>query len=370
MINNKTASFNKGYVHTHRKRAARWRSALLSVSLLLTTSLHSTADTFCEIIEPSAEQALALAEVVLIMDDMGNHRGKGERALSLPGAVTFAIMPFTPHARTLAESAHARGKEVMLHAPMSTVREIPADTGTLTPQMSRQEFRTMLLRAIDEVPHARGVNNHMGSDLTQRRQQMAWLMQELRWKDLYFVDSRTSDRTVAYQVAQEFNVPSLARHVFLDHDIDRDLIAERFEELVNRAKKRGRAVGIGHPHRATIEFLEQALPNLEDQGVRLISVSDALAAPPPARNRQANAGTGMVETFRVECDSGPNLDTAVSHVSLGLGDSVLPEVEDAGSQDSIGATEGNTFNQVVEVTNPPGGDDGDLHRVSDRASHP
>jgi polysaccharide deacetylase 2 family uncharacterized protein YibQ len=117
----------------------------------------------------------------------------------------------------------------------------------------------------------------MGSDLTQRRRQMTWLMQELRWRDLYFVDSRTSDKTVAASVAADFRVPHLSRQVFLDNDASLEAIDERFKVLTARAREEGLAVAIGHPYRATIDYLQAALPTLEEQGFRLASVSQALA---------------------------------------------------------------------------------------------
>lgn len=208
---------------------------------------------------------------------MGNHRSRGHAALELPGELTYAIMPFTPHGRELAEAARATGKEVMLHAPMSTVDGLRLDPGGLTAELSREEFRASLVAALDDVPGVRGVNNHMGSDLTQRRRQMAWLMQELRWRDLYFVDSRTSDKTVAATVAAEFRVPHLSRQVFLDNDASLEAIDERFGVLTAKAREEGIAVAIGHPYRETIEYLQATLPTLEEKGFRLASVSQALA---------------------------------------------------------------------------------------------
>jgi hypothetical protein len=214
--------------------------------------------------------------VAIIIDDMGHHLQRGREALALPGRLTFAVIPFSAHSRPLARAAQAGGKEVMLHAPMSTLNNTPLGRNGLTAELSREEFLRNLRLALDDVPQAEGVNNHMGSDLTQRRQQMAWLMQELRWRDLYFVDSRTSDRTVAATVAGEFNVPNLSRQVFLDNDTNADAIAERFDVLVNRAKREGLGIAIGHPYRATINYLKRALPELQAQGIRTVYVSEAI----------------------------------------------------------------------------------------------
>jgi polysaccharide deacetylase 2 family uncharacterized protein YibQ len=216
------------------------------------------------------------ARLVIIIDDMGNNFKRGKDALSLPGKLNYAVIPYTPHGKALAGAAVENGKEVMLHAPMSTQDRIPLGKGGLTPELSREEFRAQLNASLEEFPQIVGINNHMGSDLTQRRPQMAWVMQELRSRDLYFVDSRTSQRSVAAKVASEFNVPHLSRNVFLDNVRSREAIQGQFREVVARAQRHGLAVAIGHPYQVTIDYLREALPMLEAQGIELALVSEAL----------------------------------------------------------------------------------------------
>jgi uncharacterized protein len=216
------------------------------------------------------------ARLVIIIDDLGNSFKRGQAALSLPGKLNYAVMPFTPHGKKLASVAVNNGKEVMLHAPMSTQDQLPLGHGGLTPDLSREEFRTALNAALEQFPQIVGINNHMGSDLTQRRPQMAWVMQELRNRDLYFVDSRTSQRSVAARVAQEYSVPNLSRNVFLDNVRKREAVHRQFREAVTRAKSNGLAVAIGHPYQVTIDYLRDALPELEAQGIELALVSEAL----------------------------------------------------------------------------------------------
>lgn len=215
-------------------------------------------------------------QLVIIIDDLGHSLKRGQQAIALPGSVTYAVMPYTQYGENLARSAHAAGKEVMLHAPMSTVEGDPLGEGGLTPKLSRSEFNSRFTAALAQVPHAQGINNHMGSDLTQRRMQMAWLMQELRWQDLYFVDSRTSNKTVAATVAEEFSVPNLSRHTFLDNQRDRESIEDRFFEALRKVERDGLAVAIGHPYPETISYLEEALPLLSEKNVQLVTVSQAL----------------------------------------------------------------------------------------------
>lgn len=238
--------------------------------------------------------------LVIIIDDMGHNLARGRAALALPGKLNFAVIPYTPHGVELAELAHSRGKEVLLHAPMSTVDNDPLSRGGLTPDMDREVFRTTLAGALEDVPHVKGINNHMGSDLTQRRLQMAWLMQELRWRELYFVDSRTSENTVAATVAAEFNVPHVSRHVFLDNDRNPEAIEERFQTLLRQAQRNGLAVAIGHPYPETIDYLREELLTVHDRGFRPVFVSEVVGNPiecvgDVAVNASANEQTPTTE---------------------------------------------------------------------------
>jgi polysaccharide deacetylase 2 family uncharacterized protein YibQ len=237
--------------------------------------------------------------LVIIIDDMGHSLRRGNDALALPGKLNFAVIPYTPFGEQLAETAHRSGKEVMLHAPMSTVEQLPLGTGGLTPELSREEFQDTISAALATVPHVRGINNHMGSDLTQRREQMAWLMQDLRWQDLYFVDSRTSEKSVAATVATEFDVPNLSRHVFLDNERTPEAIDARFTELLAVVNKHGLAVAIGHPYPQTISYLHEALPLLSEQGIRLVFVSEALAREPIMN--LASIDTDLLEDAKPGC---------------------------------------------------------------------
>ncbi len=216
------------------------------------------------------------AVLVIIIDDIGYQRGNGETAIDLPGKLNYAVLPYTPHGRELAERAHQRGKEVLLHAPMSNLRNKPLGRGALTRELSREQFSATLTAALAQIPHVRGVNNHMGSALTQQRTQMRWLMDELARRQLYFVDSRTDRRTVAAAVATERQVPNLSRQVFLDNQRSRQAIAERFQHLTRLAREQGLAVGIGHPYPETIAFLREVLPGLQQDGFRLALASEVL----------------------------------------------------------------------------------------------
>lgn len=216
------------------------------------------------------------ARLVIILDDIGNNAESGRRALALPGAVTYAVLPYTPHGRMLAEMAHESNREVMLHAPMSNLGGMALGQGGLTLALSEDEFVSTLRGAIADVPHIVGVNNHTGSELTAAHEQMQWVMKELKAQSLYFVDSLTTGLSVAEKTAVEHQVPALRRHVFLDNETDMEAIHLQFQRALTIARDQGFAVAIGHPYPETLAYLEQAIPALPTLGVELVPVSNLM----------------------------------------------------------------------------------------------
>jgi len=246
------------------------------------------------------------ADIVLIIDDLGNSLSAGQRALALPADITFAVLPHTPHARALARQAHASGKELMLHAPMSNLSSMPLGPGGLTPDLTEEDFRRVLEESLAAVPHVRGVNSHTGSDLTARPEPMQWLMDTLGRRQLYFVDSMTTKESVAADTAERNAIPFLRRHVFLDNDTEPAAIDREFRRLLAIAGREGLAVGIGHPYPQTLDYLEEALPALEGLGYRLRFVSDALSL----ESSGALENPGALENAGAVEDSGPGALTS------------------------------------------------------------
>lgn len=223
-----------------------------------------------------AVQPAERVRIGLIIDDLGNSRRDGERAVRLPGAVACAILPHTVHARELATLAHAAGKEVLLHLPMEAREAVEPGPGQIDARMPPLEVRATLDYGLGTVPHAIGINNHMGSLLTTRQAAMTGLMHELRRRQLFFVDSRTAADSIAAGVAQAQGIPALARDVFLDDDPSPAAVAAQLVQLERLAHRHGYALGIGHPRPATLAALEQWLPPLAARGVDLVPLTTRL----------------------------------------------------------------------------------------------
>jgi len=215
--------------------------------------------------------------VAIIIDDLGNRLHDGERVIALPGQVTVSIMPYTPFAVRLARMAHRQAREVMLHLPMESMDERYLGRAGLSERMDQARFIETLSDTLDAIPDIRGVNNHMGSRLTQDGTRMGWLMAGLlRHGELYFVDSRTRSKSQAEKVAREYGLEHASRDVFLDDDKSPAKLQKQWNHFLHLARAHGSAIAIGHPYPETIQFLQHALAGLDQAGVTLVPVSELI----------------------------------------------------------------------------------------------
>ncbi len=223
--------------------------------------------------------------IAIVIDDMGYDKVLGQMAIDLPGALSFSFLPYAPFTPELAENAFAHGKEVLAHIPMQSFEPKKLGKDGLTWAMEKNELTQKLITQIAEVPHAIGVNNHMGSLLTQDSESMQWVVAGLQGvsakEELFFLDSRTTKHTVAETVAFESGLATARRDVFFDHTDDRQAIREQFQSLVRLAKEKGFAIGIGHPKSNTLKVLLEVLSQLDNYGVVIVPLSKRLLKKPP-----------------------------------------------------------------------------------------
>lgn len=235
----------------------------------------------------------ASSKLAIIMDDMGYSMERGRRVLDLPGPITVAILPHTPSAAELAAATVAAGSEVIVHQPMEPHRHQGSKTarGNLTTAMDRQSFERTLLASLASVPHSVGVSNHTGSRLTEHNERMSWVMDTLERQGMFFVDSRTSAQTIAFDTAQDYGLPSLSRDVFLDHELTEASLEASFNRALRLARLRGHAVLIAHPHELSLRYLERRLPEVvANAEVRLVPAS-SLVRRGNASQRKARPAT-------------------------------------------------------------------------------
>lgn len=216
-------------------------------------------------------------KVALIMDDMGYSLDAIYDILSLQEPITVAIIPFSPLGEQTAQIAYQNGLEILLHLPLESINNTEANNGIegiISTDMSEQEIITLVERNLDQIPYISGVNNHMGSKVTPNESLMHTILQRLKQRDLFFVDSRTTGKSVAYDVALQLEIPTAQRHVFLDSELDEGYIREKLIELFTLAQKRGEAVGICHPLPETLKVLKESFRLAKEYGVTPVFISE------------------------------------------------------------------------------------------------
>ena len=212
--------------------------------------------------------------VAIIFDDAGANLEQLEPILALSRSVTVAVLPGLPASRAVSERAAAAGLEVLLHLPLEAEEaDRRLGPGGVTTAMTDEEIIAVVRAGFADVPGAVGINGHMGSKATANRRVMAAVLAVVRERGLFFVDSRTTTRTVALSVARDLGVPAVERTVFLDNEDDPAYIGGQIQQLLQAARTRGWAIGIGHAQRMTAEVLRQFLPEFDRAGIVLVPVS-------------------------------------------------------------------------------------------------
>jgi polysaccharide deacetylase 2 family uncharacterized protein YibQ len=222
-----------------------------------------------------AGQNSAQARLAIILDDLGNDRTAADAIFALPYPLTISILPNHTHSTDIAEEAHRRGYEVMLHLPMQALGNERPEAQELHAGMRAGDIAALVNNFLKEVPGVAGVNNHQGSQSTADEKLMAELMPVLQQHKLFYIDSRTSAATVAYDTAQRFGVRAGFRNVpFLDDVEAVPAVRKQIELAIRGAAKKREAIAIGHAHRSTLQALRETLPDARNQGVKLVFASE------------------------------------------------------------------------------------------------
>jgi polysaccharide deacetylase 2 family uncharacterized protein YibQ len=214
-------------------------------------------------------------KLAIILDDLGSDRAAAEAIFALPYPLTISVLPNHEHSAEIANEAYRRGFEVLLHLPMLSVANEQPEAQELRPGMQAADVSTMVSQFLQNVPGVLGVNNHQGSQATSDTALMSALMPVLRDRHLFYIDSRTTAATVAFDTAQNFGVRSAFRNVpFLDDVAEVAAVRKQLNLALRGAREKGEAIAIGHPHPATLQALRDILPQAKAQGVQLVFASD------------------------------------------------------------------------------------------------
>ena len=230
------------------------------------------------LITPLARAEIAAAagrpRLAVVIDDLGNDRSQADSLFRLAYPLTISVLPHETNSGEIAEEAHRRGYQVMLHLPMASNAGDLEEAVELHPGMASADVDKTFAAMLDTVPYAAGVNNHEGSLGTADQKLMDELMPLLHQRNLFFIDSRTTAATVAESAAHAAGVAAARRNVFLDDEQSVPAIRKQFVLAIRDAREKGSALAIGHPHPETLLVLNEMLPEAERQGVRLVFASD------------------------------------------------------------------------------------------------
>lgn len=214
--------------------------------------------------------------VAIVIDDMGSSMEEARQLLAINIPLTFSVIPGLAKSRSVAETVHARGRQVMLHIPMEPkgYPQQRLEKNGLLLSESDADIERQMADYFQAVPYAVGANNHMGSSFTENREKMGVVLGVLRGKGLFFIDSKTSPASVGYSVAKKMGMRAGSRQVFLDNTQDVGAITAQLEQVAAVARKHGSAIAICHPHRATIQALAAAMPRMQREGIQFVAASE------------------------------------------------------------------------------------------------
>ncbi len=211
----------------------------------------------------------------LILDDVGYNIPLLKRILALSVPVAVSVLPDSPYAEQAARLAHRAGQVVMLHLPMQPIDpSLSMSNAFLIEGMTKAALHDTFFHDIAQVPFAEGVNNHMGSKLTQLEQPMRQVMQICQQQGLFFVDSRTTANSVAAKVAQRMGLRWATRQVFLDHIMTPESMQQAWDKARRCVRKGHRCIIIAHPRAASVAFLEDHLS--KEDAAHMVSIKHLL----------------------------------------------------------------------------------------------
>lgn len=225
---------------------------------------------------PGVKKKVGHGSVAIIVDDMGTSLQEAKSLLAIGVPLTFSIIPGLPKVKEVAESAHSKGYQVMIHLPMEPkgYPEQRLETNGLLLSQGNDEIARRINGYLKAVPYAAGANNHMGSRFTEDEAKMRIVLNQLKANALFFVDSLTTPRSVGLSLAHTLNLDAAGRNVFLDNVQEDAAIKKQLDQLADLARRRGSAIGICHPRKSTIQALAAYLPAMQKEGITFVSAGE------------------------------------------------------------------------------------------------
>lgn len=263
---------------TYFRSRERKASIVAGVDSFITHTIVLTWEALKPVVKatppPEPVKTAAHFRAAIVIDDLGASEQVVYRLLELGEDFTFSVLPHLQKSTEIATLLHERRKEILLHLPMEPRGHEYPGKGAIMTNMGPDTIRQVIEQDLQTVPYAVGANNHMGSRLTADPQAMQMVLQTLQDHQLFFLDSRTSSKTVAYKTAQQLGLKSAKRKVFLDVIPQYDFVKAQLLELASLAEQGQAAIAIGHPKEATFRALKAILPEFERRNIKIVRLSE------------------------------------------------------------------------------------------------
>lgn len=246
---------------------------LAPLQLMPLSQMHTAANAAKPTVRPPVVTVPGKEPMIaLVIDDCGIAEAATRAAIALPSEVSLTFLPYGAKSSALAHLAAAAGHDILLHMPMQP--EGPADPGpdALTVDLPAPEIMRRMQEGFDSLPPVIGMNNHMGSRFTSNPSAMAPVVEVLQQRNVFFLDSVTSAKSVAAKMTRAVGVPTLSRDVFLDDTVTEAEVERQLARTEALARRHGSAIAIGHPHSSTLKVLRKWLADYRQRGFQIVSL--------------------------------------------------------------------------------------------------
>jgi len=218
--------------------------------------------------------AIIKGRIAIVIDDWGYNLDNLYLLDEIKYPFTASVLPRLDYSKAVAAELHRRGVQIILHLPMEPHEKYRLEKNTILASMGEQEIINIIEQDLADIHYAIGVSNHMGSKSTEDLRIMSIVFNEFKKRNLFFLDSLVSPKTVCSNLAAKLQVGFIKRDIFLDNKEEPGYIKDQIYKLKRKAQMFGHAIGIGHDRKITLEALKETIPELEKEGYKLVFVSE------------------------------------------------------------------------------------------------
>ena len=215
--------------------------------------------------------------MAIVLDDWGKNYSVLQYAIEIHRPLTLSILPNLSKSRQIAEEAFRNHLGVMLHLPMEPKnKKEPMEPHTILTTMPKAEILKYVDEGVEAIPHVEGVNNHMGSAATSDARVMKIVLDRLKIKNLFFIDSHVVTTTQGPKTAAEVGIRFASRNVFIDNENKLESIKKQLEKAKRIALTHGEVIVIGHDRKLTLQAIKEMVPVFDEAGVKLVFARDVV----------------------------------------------------------------------------------------------